>query len=350
MEFVTNHMVFVILVGVVLAAQSLSSCTKSRITYYEEYKDGGACGYGDITTLTLPRGTYTAAANEAFYDDSKKCGVCYEMVGPAGTVRFMVTSRCAAVAGGSCTGDMIHFDMGKDAFPLLVDPSVGKANTTVRMVSCELTGPVQIQLKQGSSPAWLALFPRNHNVGVRSVEVSVDQRATWLPMQRSRDNCFTRSFSAQDPAPALPYVVRLTSIAGDSVHVVLDDVVAAKTYAADGQFPVASDAFFDIETLEKTAPPAHVPACCAVPDEWSVVYDDDGLKGVWRDYSSKATVEMDVRESPASGSSCMRVTMDGWGGLSIGTTNTAPLAMFESLRVTVRFSSEVQGVASLPSA
>ena len=88
----------------------LSECTQGRITGYDEYQDGGSCGFG-------PPKIYGAAPNEAFYNNGEKCGICYELVGPDGVLYFMVDSYCPVKGFEEvCGGDMLHFDIHKNGY------------------------------------------------------------------------------------------------------------------------------------------------------------------------------------------------------------------------------------------
>ena len=114
----------------------LSECTQGRITYYDEYTDGGSCGFG-------PPKIYGAAPNQAFYNNGEKCGICYELIGPNGILYFMVDSHCPVVGNeAACSGDMFHFDLHKNGFLTIADRELGKLNVTFRMVACNHEGNI----------------------------------------------------------------------------------------------------------------------------------------------------------------------------------------------------------------
>lgn len=128
---------------------------------------------------TGPGYTTIAAPNEAFWDNSAKCGTCYEIDGPLGTVKVMVTDVCP-VSGNAqwCSGDITHFDLSQGAFQAIAPLSMGITQTIWRYdvliyqlylldslnrpVTCEITGPVKLKFKDGSNLYWFAILIFNH--------------------------------------------------------------------------------------------------------------------------------------------------------------------------------------------
>lgn len=114
----TRHLLFcqcLLLCTLTLAMKPMESCKTGSITYYTGY-DSGSCGFGSLTGETGPGYTTCAALNEAMLGGAEKCGVCYEIVGPLGAMRVMITDRCPA-SSSHCGGAMTHFDLtGSDTF------------------------------------------------------------------------------------------------------------------------------------------------------------------------------------------------------------------------------------------
>ena len=336
-----------LLIAAVLATDGLSMCTKSRITYYEGYESNGACGYGAISSLNLPSGMFTAAPNEAFLDGSNKCGVCYEMTGPKGSITFMVTDRCPASSNQEhCSGDMIHFDLGKNAFPSLVDLSVGTTNTTFRMIPCGLSGNVQVQLKDGCSQYWVGFYPRNHQIALKSVAISLDQQQNWIPLTREKDNfyqCQTTNF-VQNAQP--PFYIRLTSILDETVTVTLDTITSGKTYTADKQFSVPEGAFFEVETLEKIEKPKNAPQCCQAADEWSDVFSE-GPNGMWMVSAYSGSINARSTNNPASGTFSAEASLPQYAGAQFEARVDVPRATFDAFEFKVRASETADNALQL---
>ena len=122
---------FILIQSIILFTKSLmplSECTLGRITGYDEYENGGSCGFG------VPK-IYGAAPNQDFYNKGEKCGICYELIGPNGVLYFMVDSYCPIKGNeAACSGDMLHFDLHRNGFYTIADRELGKLNVTFRMV------------------------------------------------------------------------------------------------------------------------------------------------------------------------------------------------------------------------
>lgn len=102
------------LCAVALGMKPMESCKTGSITYYTSF-DAGSCGYGNLLGELGPGYTTCAALNKDMLAGAEKCGVCYEIVGPLGAMRVMVTDRCPG--GTHCSGPMTHFDLtGSDTF------------------------------------------------------------------------------------------------------------------------------------------------------------------------------------------------------------------------------------------
>lgn len=105
------------LCAVALGMRPMESCDTGYITFYTGFEKG-SCGYGDLMGETGPGYTTCAALNKGMYNSSDRCGVCYEIVGPLGAMRVMITDRCPI--GGDCHGPLAHFDLtGNDTFALV---------------------------------------------------------------------------------------------------------------------------------------------------------------------------------------------------------------------------------------
>lgn len=110
------------LCAVALGMKPMESCKTGSITYYTSF-DSGSCGYGNLKGETGPGYTTCAALNTAMLGGAEKCGVCYEIVGPLGAMRVMITDRCPG--GEHCSGPMTHFDLtGTDTFALVQGKSI----------------------------------------------------------------------------------------------------------------------------------------------------------------------------------------------------------------------------------
>ena len=95
----------------------ISSCTKGRITQYKGWEKGGSCSLGAHTNAVGQQYMYPVSPNQAFFNSHAQCGICYELVGPYGTIRVRVENYCpAGSADPLCNGDMLHFDIADNVF------------------------------------------------------------------------------------------------------------------------------------------------------------------------------------------------------------------------------------------
>ena len=121
----------------------------------------GSCGFG------VPK-IYGAAPNEAFYNNGIICGICYELVTPDNVLYFMVDSKCPVKGNeASCSGDMFHFDLYKNAFNSVVnDKNLGRLNITFRMVACKHEGNIILKTKSDVTKYFYSFVVMNHIIGL----------------------------------------------------------------------------------------------------------------------------------------------------------------------------------------
>eukprot|EP00727_Mastigamoeba_balamuthi_P010121 m51a1_g5731 hypothetical protein (545) ;mRNA; r:1133463-1136870 len=152
----------------------MSPCTEGKITHYDyNYKK---------TTGTAPNDMIYFDAAHKFGENALACGVCYELVGPRGATRLMVTDHCP-----DCANIIPHFDLSVQASDKLLDPltKAGTTNVTFRMVSCDVTGPIRIKLKSTTSEWYTSFTVVNHRVMVTKLEMSLNNGTSpWSEITR----------------------------------------------------------------------------------------------------------------------------------------------------------------------
>ena len=160
------------------ALTPLSECTQGRITGYEGYQQGGACGF-------VPPKIYGAASNEKFYNKGQKCGVCYELVTPNSILYFLVDSYCPVKGNeAACNGDIYHFDLSKNAYDAVItENKLGKLNITFRMVACRHEGNIILKTKSDVGEYYYSFAVKNHLIGLKKVYYSFDNK-TWIGLER----------------------------------------------------------------------------------------------------------------------------------------------------------------------
>ncbi|ELP88026.1 hypothetical protein EIN_419750 [Entamoeba invadens IP1] len=313
----------------------LSSCTKGRITFYPEWEKGGCCNYGPRTDPVISGYMFGGSPNWAFYDNSNKCGICYEMVGPLGTLRFRVDNSCPADEYNiPCDGSMIHFDLSANAFPYVA--SGGIANVTFRMVACDYNGNIKIKTFNGSSIWWFAVVVSEHTLGLKSVFLKDSMKQDYLPMNRSKYNVW--SYHVTDNVKLeFPVFLKMYSINNDFVTATIQTPQENIMTVADGNFVIPKDQFFDVEKLYKTSKPENANECCTLWDDYSILYKD-GFVGVYNDWSYKSKENVYSTDSPKEGKYCLEMIMESYGGLQIGASFPARADQYGALQFYIRSS------------
>ncbi|ELP90448.1 hypothetical protein EIN_017170 [Entamoeba invadens IP1] len=315
----------------------LSSCTKGRITYYTSWADGGSCNYGPRTDPIIPGYMFGAAPNAAFFDKSNKCGICYEMVGLSGTLRFRVDNSCPAT-DVPCNGSMIHFDLSENAFPYV--STGGVTNVTFRMVACDYKGKIKITAASGTSVWWFSFVVSEHTLGVKSVLLKDSVMTEFITLNRTGYNTWPYKTS-NGVKLEFPVTLKIYSINGDYVTATVKTPDEKVVTEADGNFVVPKDQFFDVEKLNKVTKPTNNDECCTLWDDYSVLYKD-GVVGTYKDWSYKSTRNLYSTNSPKEGKYCLEITMNAYGGLQLGATFPARVDQYKQLQFYVRGSIDTE--------
>ena len=159
------------------------------------------CSYSppaDGLYVALPASEYASAA---------KCGGYLQVSGPRGAVRVKVIDQCPECAAG-------HIDLSETAFARLAPLSTGLISVSYTPVTDPaLPGPLSAEVKQGSSPYWLALLIDNTGNPLASVQVKTS--SGWLSLTRASYNYW---IAASGAGPG-PFTVRGTDTQGHQVTV-----------------------------------------------------------------------------------------------------------------------------------
>jgi len=204
----------------------------------------------------------------ADYGSAAACGGYLQVSGPDGSVRVKVIDQCPGCAAG-------HIDLSEPAFARLAPRIAGLISVSYTPVSDPpLPGPVSVEVKQGSSPYWLALLADNTGNPLASVQVQTP--TGWLSLTRASYNYWIAP-SGSGPGP---FTVRLTDTQGHQATVSAitlspGAVQQTKTwmYGADSAPEQAAPASFPPATSARgTAPPASAagpalsPSASLMPD------------------------------------------------------------------------------------
>ena len=265
-----THLYFLIYFSLFILSKSeyltpLSLCTKGRIGIYNDWRKGGRCGFGDHQEAVSSTFMFPAAPNQGFFKSAAQCGVCYEMVGPNGAIRVRVEDYCPK-SESYCSGDKTHFKVADEGTSYIMG-STNTANITFRMVACDINENIKIITdKQLSINAYYFSFVvLNHRLAISHIELMQNYSNIWTNLDRQENNHWV--YYNTKERIKFPLQLRIYSINGDFVRVVVDNLEANKAYISDGNFNVPSNTYFDPATLQKiNVNPDNITKCCKNSD------------------------------------------------------------------------------------
>eukprot|EP00833_Pecoramyces_ruminatium_P006969 jgi/Orpsp1_1/1181001/evm.model.c7180000075461.1 len=301
MIIIKNYIIFIIInfifFSLIAAYTPYSECSLGRVTGYDEYTEGGSCGFG------VPK-IYGAAPNEAFYNNGEKCGICYEMVAPNGVLFFMVDSHCPVKGNEkSCSGDMLHFDLHRNAFDTIIDEGIGKTNVTFRMVSCDHESNMILKTKKEVSKYFFSFVILYHNIGLKKVYYSYDN-STWTGLDREGNyNHWTIR------GVELPVYIQFESISGEKVQTTINEIISDHQYDTGVQFSVPNR-YYDPFSLKEIKSPK-VEGCCKLYDAFTDIYHEGIYLGEWQDISG-CDRDNEYSKNCYGGKKCIKVDLKDW--------------------------------------
>jgi len=145
-------------------------------TYYDFADGSGACMFEPT-----PDDLDVAALNAEQFSQAAYCGACAHVAGPDGEVTVRLVDLCPECKAG-------HLDLSPSAFEKIAPLSAGRVDVSWTLVSCDVTGPVAYQYKDGSNQWWTAVQVRNHRYPITKFEV--DQGDGFSELPRSDYNYF----------------------------------------------------------------------------------------------------------------------------------------------------------------
>ena len=290
----------------------LSVCTKGRISSYTGWEKGGSCGFNSHSNAIGATYLYPAAPNEALYNNSAQCGICYEMVGPYGAIRVRVEDSCSKDDElGLCTGDMLHFNVANNASKYIMGDN-DYSNVTFRMVSCDFSGNIKIRADENIDEYRYSFTILDHNLGVDNVRFNEEGTRTWIKLTRDKYNFWTYD---EQTLINFPVNIRIYSINGDFVTVVVDSLEAGKTYEANGNFKVPSNTYYNVSTLKKVEISDNTSECCSLDNTgFSPIYKSGKISEMYNHYEQKVTVDYNSEDN-YQGKPSMKANFQSFGKL-----------------------------------
>ncbi|KAF4435737.1 hypothetical protein F53441_13441 [Fusarium austroafricanum] len=200
-------------------------------THYGGNVSGGTCGF---VSYTIPSGIYGTAFSGPNWDNAGVCGSCIEVTGPTGKkIKAMIVDKCNECNKG-------HLDLFDNAFTAAGGTN-GLAQTSWRLISCDITTPLVLRNKEGNSIAnlglgtsshWFSMQVRNSNLPVKSLEVSTNGGKTWTGTTRRDYNFFENPSGFQVDIVD----VRITSSTGSTIVVKNVSAKPQTEFSASGNF------------------------------------------------------------------------------------------------------------------
>ena len=290
----------------------LSVCTKGRISSYTGWEKGGSCGFDSHSNAIGATYLYPVAPNEAFFNNSAQCGICYEMVGPYGAIRVRVEDSCLKDDElGLCSGDMLHFNVANNGSKYIMGDN-NYSNVTFRMVSCDYSGNIKIKADENIDEYRYSFTILDHNIGIDNVRLNEEGTRTWIKLTRDKYNFWTYD---EQTLINFPITIRIYSINGDQVQVVVDSLEAGKTYEADGNFKVPNNTYFNVTSLKKENIPENTSECCSLDNSaFSPIYKGGKISEMYNNYEQKVIVDYNS-EDYYQGKPSMKVKFQSFGKL-----------------------------------
>jgi expansin (peptidoglycan-binding protein) len=187
-------------------------------TYYD------ATGAGNCSFDPSPSDLDVAAMDDPEWQGSSVCGACATVMGPKGNVTVRIVDRCPECEKG-------HLDLSKQAFAKIADLSAGRVPITWSIVSCNVSGNVAYQFKQGSSQYWTAIQVRNHKVPIRSLAWNKNG-TNWVDVNRESYNYFVEPNGMGTRA----IKIRITSRDNQTLEDTLPGVMENQVFQGAAQF------------------------------------------------------------------------------------------------------------------
>lgn len=281
-----KRLLFTIIINLILIINAveltpLSQCTKGRISPYNNWQNGGSCGFGSHSTATGATYIYPVAPNQDLFGNSAQCGVCYEMVGPSGVIKVRVEDYCLKNnTSGYCYGDMFHFNLANNGVSYIMG-NESLSNITFRMVSCDYTGNIRILTDKSANSYYLKFVVLDHNLAVSNIQILEYNSYSWNNITRDPTNNWI--YSNFDTGINLPLNLRIYSINGDYVQLSISSIEGNKYYDFNSNFVIPNDnTLFNISTLNKiSTPDGYNKSKCCERDksDFTPIYKDGIVNG-----------------------------------------------------------------------
>ena len=313
----------------------LGLCTKGRVGIYNGWRNGGRCGYGDHQETISSTFMFPAAPNQDFFKSSAQCGVCYEMVGPNGVIRVRVEDYCPK-SESYCSGDITHFKVADEGTSYIMG-SANTANITFRMVACDINENIKILTDKELSlnGYYFSFVVLNHRLAISHIEIMENYSNNWSNLDRQENNHWIY-YKIQERFK-FPLELRIYSINGDFVRVVIDNLEANKTYVSDGNFDVPENTYFDPVSFQKlNINTDNVTKCCKNTDTtFNYIYNNGVVNSEYVNSTENASVIYNSNDS-YRGSSSMHASFSSYGKIIFRSNTPINAEQFTTITLTMK--------------
>ena len=270
-----------------------SQCTKGRISPYNNWQNGGRCGFGSHTNAVGATYIYPVAPNQELFGNSAQCGICYEMVGPKGAIKVRVEDYCPKDSESDyCSGDMFHFNIAHNSVSYIMGNS-NLANITFRMVSCDYTGNIKILTDKNTNHYYISFVVLDHNLAVSQVEIQEYGSGAWNNIERNPSNNNWVYYNL-DAGLNFPITLRIYSINGDYVDLTMNTIESNAYYEFNKNFDTPDDnTLFNISNLKKITPPYgyNKTKCCERDkSDFTPIYKNGVVNGGYNITNTDSTI------------------------------------------------------------
>lgn len=296
----------------------LSGCSAGRAVPNAQELNGGTCGYGDWNSPTGPGSVFVAAVNEGFFKGGARCGECFELVGPTGSVVVTITDYCPS-SSPKCGGDAVNFVLSTDAFNAIATNSTDIIyDLGFRQVSCSVDGDVGISFGQGSNQYYFSLLPYNARIAVSLIQVQGQGWSNWQSLVRQTDSSVW-SWNKATNALTFPLSIQLTSENGQTITQTVQSIVSGADVSMGAQFDDVPAASED----------------CTMTPATPVIFESPADVGYgWDDSFSFKLISIDTASGP------LHAQYGGYGGVQFVRDGGFETSFWSNLTFTVKASSE----------
>ena len=306
----------------------LSLCSQGTFSYIDDSSINS-------NTCNLASGlsnTYPAAVNSAFFSNSEKCGICYEMVGPSGAIKIRIED---STSDANDDESIPHFKLGKNAaFALLGVNNTAELNETrkisvsLRMITCDYGSNITILTGEDNYEGYsFSCIVRNSDIAVSYVRLK-ENGGSFVKLERDKYNYFTYN---KDDLINYPINIRIGSITGEFVNLTISSAESDETYQSDGNFKNSENSYYSIDTLKKDKDITEVEQCCSVDySSFSTIFSSGEFNDNYEKENYNSTVTTSSTENT------LDVSFSQYGKLIIKSTSPVRADQFIAIALSLK--------------